>query len=553
MVDTSHRSAATAPARSERFARCAGSLALSLTLALGGLGGAAAQAAPPPQVDVSAVAKADPGSSLSAGWQHGAFMEIFVRAYKDSDGDGIGDLRGITQSLDYLKDLGIRGIWLMPVTPSEDHDHGYAVVDFRGVEAQYGSMADFDELLAQAHARGIGVIVDYVINHSATQNPIFRSSASGIDNPYRNWYVWQDPAPTGWHIYNKNPWYPTPNGAYLGQFSVAMPDFNFRNPQVLNYHQDTMRFWLNRGVDGFRFDAVKHLVENGPDAWGDQPESFALMGRLRANLKSYAQRYMVCEAASQPIAWAAEEACGSTFAFGLQYDIVSAARGSEDAVARVADYFRTAPPTMATMLSNHDLFAGERLWDQVGGNLAQYRLAAASYLLLPGTPFIYYGEEVGMSAGRGLSGDRKLRTPMSWTANSDNAGFSTGVPFRVAAANVATQNRAAQLGDPNSLLSFYKDMLGLRNTRPSIARGSYEAAFARGRVMGFQRRLATERTLVLLNFGSGEAQVEVGELVALSPVVALYPKGAAALAANASGVLSVRLPARSVQVFQLEP
>ena len=154
-----------------RVAKC-----LALALALSGVASGLALAdgaASLPQVDVSAVAQVDPGSRLAEGWHHGAFMEIFVRAYKDSDGDGIGDLRGVTQSLDYLRDLGIKGIWLMPVTPSEDHDHGYAVADFRGIDPDYGSLADFDELLLQAHARGIGVIVDYVINHSAAQNPLF--------------------------------------------------------------------------------------------------------------------------------------------------------------------------------------------------------------------------------------------------------------------------------------------------------------------------------------------------------------------------------------------
>jgi len=143
-----------------------------------------------PAVDVSSVVKADPGSALPADWHSRAFMQIFVRSYQDSDGDGIGDLRGLTQRLDYLKELGVGGLWLMPVTKSQDHDHGYAVADYRNTESQYGSLTDFEELLRQAHARGIGVIVDYVMNHSAAENPLFVNSKAGSSNPYRDWYLW---------------------------------------------------------------------------------------------------------------------------------------------------------------------------------------------------------------------------------------------------------------------------------------------------------------------------------------------------------------------------
>jgi alpha-amylase len=505
---------------------------------------------PLPRVDVSHVGVSDPGSPLPEGWQHGAFIEIYVRGYKDTNGDGIGDLRGVTQKLDYLQDLGIKGIWLMPVTRSQDNDHGYAVTDYRDVETAYGSLADFDELVRQAHARGIGVIVDYVVNHSAAQHPVFLHSASAADNPYRGWYVWQDRVPQGWNIFGKNPWNATANGAYLSQFSPTMPDFNLTHPDVKTFHHDNLRFWLNRGVDGVRFDAVAHLIENGPAAWKDQPQNYTFVSELNAMITGYSRRYVVCEAVENPAAWATPKVCGSAFAFGHGQNIVEAARGKSAGIRAVADYFKTAPGSMATMISNHDHFAGERLWDQVGGNLAQYRLAAATYLLQPGTPFIYYGEEIGMAGVKSLGGDPSLRTPMSWTADAA-AGFTEGKPFRPISPNVARHNVATQRSDPDSLFTFYRAMLKLRNSYPSIARGSYEAAFVSGSVMGFQRALGSERVVVLINYGADPATAAVQGLPAATRLTTLYPQNAVAGAGTGIGIeaSAIRLPPQSVQVY----
>lgn len=504
-----------------------------------------------PTVDVASVAIADPGSTLAPGWEHGAFMEIYVRGYHDSDGDGIGDLKGLITRLDYLRDLGVKGIWLMPVTRSQDRDHGYAVTDYRNIETAYGSLADFDELLRQAHARGIGVIIDYVINHSAQQHPLFANASAGAGNAYRDWYLWQNPAPSGWAIFGMNPWRSAVGGAYFALFDTSMPDFNFRNPAVLAWHQENLRFWLNRGVDGFRFDAVPHLVENGPSAFENQPESFQLMGQLRNVVSGYRQRYMVCEAASSPLAWAVPGVCGSAFAFGHQADIVNAARGQAGAIAALATYFNSAPASMATMISNHDAFAGQRLWDQLGGDVARYRLAAATYLLQPGTPFIYYGEEIGMAGAATLSGDASLRTPMSWSA--DARGFTSGQPFRSLSANVAQNNVASQLGDAHSLLAFYKAMLGLRNTLPSIARGSFDAAKVQGSALGWQRKLGSERTLVAINYGTAAASLSLDALGAGARLVPAWPALAATLTADATGAATLVMAPQSLQVFVIQP
>ena len=502
-----------------------------------------------PTVDTRPVRMVPTASTLPSGWQHGAFMEIFVRGYKDSDGDGIGDLRGLTQSLDYLQDLGIKGIWLMPVTHSADGDHGYATTDFRGIEPAYGSLADFDELLKQAHARGIGVITDYVVNHSASSHPFFVSSTGGDSAPYRDWYVWQDPAPRGWDIWGKNPWTTTPQGTFFATFGPHMPDFNLRNPKVVAYHQDSLRFWLNRGLDGFRLDAVPHLIENSATDWNDQPQSRRLTNELSALIQAYGNRYVVCEATANPKVYAAPQVCGSAFAFGHERQIINAAQGKPGAITAVADYFKTAPMSMATMVSNHDIFAGERLWDQVAGNPAQYRLAAATYLLQPGTPFIYYGEEIGMAGVKDLRGDAPLRTPLSWTADANTAGFTSGRPFRPVSPNAASHNVAQQRSDPNSLLSFYKAMLTLRNTRASIAQGSYQHAAVSGQVMSYQRTLGDETTLVVINYGTTPAQASVGQLPPGARLSPLYPSITPPGVSDAKGQASLAMAGQSLAAY----
>ncbi len=524
-------------------------------LACGGGGGGTGAAPPAPEpdpglpaVDVRSVAAADPGSSLPAAWVQGAFMEIFVRSFKDSDGDGVGDLRGLISQLDYLRELGITGIWLMPVTQSQDRDHGYAVADYRNVEAQYGTLADMDELLRQAHARGIGVIIDYVINHSAAQHPAFINAKAAGGNPYRDWYLWQGLKPGNWSIYGNDPWRGDVGNYYFAPFWDQMPDWNLLNPKVLAFHHDNLRFWLNRGVDGFRFDAVGNLVENGAGAWENQPQNTSVLQGTRAVINGYARRFLVCEGPSAPFRYAGE--CGSAFAFNNTANLISAAKGNTAAVQRVADFHKSAPAGLSTMLSNHDSFAGDRVFNQFGGNLAQYKLAAATYLLQPGTPFVYYGEEIGMARGT-QGGDPGLRTPMSWNGSSANAGFTSGTPYRSLSANVGAFNVAAQQADPNSLLAFYKAMLALRKGYPSITSGSYENVSVAGALMSFQRAVAGERTLVVINYGSSAGAAAVAGLPAGATLASAYPAGGDALTADGSGAASVLMPAQSVRVFSL--
>jgi glycosidase len=489
--------------------------------------------------------------ALAPAWQRGAFMEVFVRAYQDSDGDGVGDLRGLIQRLDYLRDLGVKGIWLMPVTASADHDHGYAATDYRRIAPEYGTLEDFDELLRQAHARGMGVIMDYVINHSAKEHPFFVSALQqGPASPTYDWYVWEQQAPQGWDIWGQNPWTATPQGYYFATFGPHMPDFNFRNPAVRAYHADSLRYWLDRGLDGYRLDAVPHLVENNARDWNDQPESRALTGQLRALITAYPQRHVVCEATANPEAYAAPDVCGSAFAFGLERKLLDAAQAKPGSVRALAQALQTLPPTMATFLANHDIFAGTRVADQLHGDLAAYRLAAATYLLGPGTPFIYYGEEIGMAGVPNLPGDLPLRAPMRWSADASGGGFTTGTPFRPLSPNGTGFNVAQQSADPQSLLNFYRAMLALRNGHAALTQGVLDDARARGTVLAYRRTQGHEQAWVVLNYGRRASSITLPAKQQQQRWARLYP---ATAKAAASGLGRITVPAQSLQVWQSVP
>lgn len=523
-------------------------------------------------VDLRPVPMRDPGSTLAADWHRGVFMEIFVRAWKDSDGDGIGDLPGLTSTLPDLKELGIRGIWLMPITPSADHDHGYHTTDFRAVAPEYGTLADFDTLLREAHRHGIGIVMDYVVNHAAVEHPLFQQALQGPGNPFHGWFVWSDAKPEGWDIWGKDPWYhaasqpwtwagdwkhlPRPaagaRGFYFATFNAQVPDFNLENPDTWRYHEDSLRFWLNRGLDGVRLDAVPHMVEGDAVRWNDQPESRVLTRRLQDLITAYRHRWAVCEATAEPQDYARPEVCGAAFAFGYVQHYVRAAKGDADAVSALVAPHPRRDARLATMVSNHDIFAGRRLWDQVGGDEARYRLAAAGYLLQPGTPFVYYGEAIGQAGLHGLpgmdTGDLPIRGPMSWTADG---GFSAGTPFRPVSPNAATHNLQAQRADPASIWHFYRAMIGLRNAHASIRRGSFEHARADGLVAQWQRRAGSDHTVTLINYGTTGATVQVPALPAGARLRAAWPRWGAPARADAAGSATLHLAPQSVRVYRV--
>lgn len=503
----------------------------------------------PTPVDTTPVPVADPGSTLPPGWQYGGMYEVFVRAYQDSNGDGFGDLQGLILRLDYLKALGIKGIWLMPVMQSQDHDHGYSITNYRSIESQYGTLADLDALIAEAHARGIGVILDYVLNHSAAAHPAFVDARSSKQSPFRDWYVWSDQKPNGWSIYGSDPWHPDPTGWYFGAFWDQMPDFNLLNPAVIAWHQDNLRFWLNRGVDGFRFDAVGNLVERDAADFEDQPENYAIVAGLRTVLDQYQNRFMVCESPADPIGFANARVDVSAFAFGHHHDIIAAAAGDTAALELVAGFPPVAPPWISTVLSNHDSFAGRRPMDQFGGNSAMAKLAAAIYLLQPGIPFVYYGEEIGMAGGDAMTPDASLRTPMSWTDDDGNPGFSTGNAFRAPSANLRWNNYSAQRADPDSIFHFYKSMLGLRNTRPSIARGDYDRVVVHGGVLGFRRELVGDETVVAINVSIDWSSVTFTGLARSATWRELWVTPGSNIEHTGDGTLKIWVPPQGVSVY----
>jgi alpha-amylase len=512
--------------------------------ALNALGNASAN------LDLSTVVANDIDSGLPADWaDYANFVEIYVRGYQDSDGDGIGDIQGLISRLDYLAGLGVKGIWLMPVTESADNDHGYAVEDYRAIEQQYGTMADFEQLLTEAHNRGIAVIIDYVINHSASTNPLFLDASTSSANDKRDWYVWEVNQPSGWNTFAGDPWRNNGNGWYYGIFSSQMPDFNLRNADVVEYHKDNLRFWLNKGVDGFRFDAVGVLFENGSSEWEDAPENHTLLGELQTLVDNYNKRYMVCESPASPADYAVPTSCGRAFAFQTPGAILNSARGTTVDAAIVNQLNLPNSDRMPLFLSNHDSFAGVRVWNQLNGDEEQYRLAAATYLLAARTPFTYYGEEIGMANAAGLSGDHALRTPMSWTSDPNNAGFSAVMPFRELSANSTTQNVELEIGDGGSLLAYYTELMTLRNGYTVLGAGTLDVQSQGGNpVLLLGRNSGTECGVVAINY-SNQNQMINAATQCPNEVFDIIFGGVGNVSADGAGALTSTVPARTTVVY----
>jgi maltose alpha-D-glucosyltransferase/alpha-amylase len=506
------------------------------------------------KTDISPVPVEDSSSPLPRDWvKTAAFMEIFVRSYKDSDGDGVGDLKGLIAQLDYLKDLGVTGLWLMPIGPSADHDHGYAQVDYRSIAPEYGTMADFELLLSEAHKRGIGVIIDFVVNHSANTNPLFLDAIASKDSPYRDWYVITDSDPH-WGLKN-NPWHVSPGqGVYYGIFSKAMPDWNLRNPRVLAYLEDSMRFWMNKGVDGFRLDAVTMLLEDGPTAYFNNPGNAGIVAQLRDTVKAYQNRYLICEVSEHPELYV--NACGHAFAFGTQkfiYDSVMRGKVAPDLIAQLK---RADRDRMPLTLQSHDFYVGDRLMNQFGASREdRYRVAAAIAILASATPFSYYGEEIGMD-NNGLGGDPGLRAPMSWTGLGTAAGFSTVQPYRALALNAASHNVDAETGKADSLLEFYRALYHVRLAHPVLATGALRVLSRPGdSLLIFSRSSANETVYVAINVSdsSQTATIDTGKpnLLFHQAIQVAGRSYGVPITTDARGGLLVRLDARMPAVFAL--
>jgi glycosidase len=520
---------------------------------------AAACTAPRP-----AAAPPAPAAAVAApapAWAQGAvFHEIFVRSFQDSDGDGKGDLRGLASRLDYLndgdpateRDLGVDALWLMPVFASPSY-HGYDTTDYETIDPDYGTNEDFARLLAEAHRRGMKVIVDLVLNHTGSGHPWFAEASSSPASPRRDWYVWS-PTDPGWGP-PWNPagrsWHPLGGAFYYAIFWRGMPDLNFRNPAVRAEMKRLASLWLSRGVDGFRLDAVRHLVETGPgELQNDSPETHAVLGELAAHVRaSSPEALLVGEAWTETPAIARYyQALPANFDFPLARRIVEGVRGGDAAAIgeKLREIARTYPPGAldAPFLTNHDQ---RRVASELGGDPGKLRSAASVLLTLPGAPFLYYGEEVGMANGPGGEDEWK-RTPMAWDA-TPGGGFTAGRPWHGFAPGRETANVASQDRDPSSLLSHYRRLVRARHASPALSRGSLELVAAEGPLLAWLRTRGAERVLVAHNLGpaplSARLPVRAGRAVPL-----LAPEGASLAAGGAEA--AVVLPPHGSGAYRLD-
>lgn len=484
-------------------------------------------------------------------WADGAvFYEIFVRSFADSDGDGVGDFRGLTAKLDYLndgdpatdQDLGVEGIWLMPIFTSPSY-HGYDTVDYESIDPEYGTLEDFETFLAEAHRRGIRVIVDLVLNHTSSQHPWFIASASSPDSPKRDWYEWSDTDP-GWTRPWGDPGEPTwheKNGAYYyAIFWGGMPDLNFRNPEVREEAKRLALLWLDRGVDGFRLDAARHMIASGPgEGQSGSEETHEYWRELAAAVRAHQPKALLVgenwtdAATIAPYYGSTEivergDELPASFDFPLAGAMVEAAKNGVAApvIQALADRDALYPDGVldATFLTNHDMV---RVATELGNDPRKLRSAAALLLTIPGTPFLYYGEELGMANGPVAEGDPAKRTPMPWNGDA-GAGFTTGKAWHGLAGGWQTTNVAAETGDESSLLERYRELIRLRGQVPALEKGELTVLeTGNPAVLAFTAEAAGSHVLVAHNLGAE---------VLTTATLALPPASVAELWAGAPGV-----------------
>ncbi len=443
-----------------------------------------------------------------------------MRSFSDSDGDGIGDFNGLTAKLDYISDLGASCIWLMPVAESPSY-HGYDVSDYYKVEPDYGTTNDFKRLVELAHRRGIRVLVDMVLNHASSQHPSFQAALRDTASPYRSWYRFSS-TPLGKGPWGAEAWHRSPvrNEYYYGVFWKGMPDLNYDTPAVREEAKKVATFWLrDMGVDGFRLDAVPYLVEDGSCLTGCAG-THAFLHEYAAHIDSIA-----------PGAYTVGEAWGnlatllpyypdqltSYFAFELADSLLSAVRHGS-AAGLLGGFLRlqdTLPGyRWSPLLSNHD---GTRTMTMLSGDVAKAKLAGTLLLTLPGLPFVYYGEEIGMS---GDKPDERLRTPMQWSAER-GVGFTSGSPWESPQPDAPTTNVAAQQADPGSLLNLYRRLIHLRTVNEALATGRLVPLVATSsQVAAYVRRAGDHAVLVVANLAAAAVSG-----VSISSAIGVLPPG----------------------------
>jgi alpha-glucosidase len=479
-------------------------------------------------------------------WQRGIIYQIYPRSFQDTDGDGIGDLRGIMMRLDYLADLGVDAVWISPVFPSPMADFGYDVANYCDIDPRFGNLETFDRLVAEMHRRELKIILDYVPNHTSDQHPWFIESRASRASAKRDWYIWRDAKPDGSASSN---WLAEFGGSawqwdratqqyYYHAFLPQQPDLNWRNPAVLDAMLDVLRFWLDRGVDGFRVDAIHHLYEDielrdnpiNPD-WREgmsparrllrthtieQPEVHDAIAAMRRVADSYGSDRLLIGEAYLPIERLVAYYGSDLSGFHLPFNFhLIRTPWNPTAIFKLVESYEAQLPKGGWpnwVLGNHDR---PRLASRIGK--AQARVAAMMLLTLRGTPTIYQGEEIGMAdvpippervcdpwefnvPGLGLGRDPE-RTPMQWDASA-NAGFSSVEPWLPIAADYQETNVAKQSGDRDSMLSLYRDIIALRRHEPALAIGDYQPVAATEHVLSFERRYGERRIRILLNMSA---------------------------------------------------
>jgi len=483
-------------------------------------------------------------------WQSAVLYQIYPRSFQDSNGDGIGDLAGIIERLPYLAGLGINALWLSPVFVSPMADFGYDISDYTAIDPLFGSLADFDTLVREAHARGLRIILDFVPNHTSDRHPWFKESRSSRTNPKRDWYIWRDPAagsgpPNNWlSEFGGGAWeHDAASGQYYYHaFLRQQPDLNWRNREVVAAMHEVLRFWMKRGVDGFRLDAIWHLIKDdqfrdnpkNPD-WrpgdppdrqvvpvfsGDRPEVHDALRAMRKVIDEFPDRLLIGEVYlpfDRLVAYYGRDLSGAHLPFN--FALIKAPWRARE-IAALIDAYEGALPAGAWpnwVLGNHDR---PRIASRAGE--AQARVAAMLLLTLRGTPTLYYGDEIALPQvpvpperiqdpfernvpGLGLGRDG-CRTPMQWDG-SRFAGFSAAESWLPLSGDAGSRNVATQNGDRGSILNLYRRLIALRRQHPALATGSYQPVPAEGDVLAFLREQEGARCLVALNFSAGPTSV----------------------------------------------
>ncbi|QKS73237.1 alpha-amylase [Paenalkalicoccus suaedae] len=430
------------------------------------------------------------------------YYEVFVRAFADSNGDGIGDLKGLTENLDYIKELGAEGIWLMPINPSPSY-HGYDVTDYYGINEEYGTLDDFKELLRTAEEMDLKIIMDYVVNHSSYDHPWFMDAISNEDSDYRDWYIWADEETnlSERGEWGQSYWHGTAPNQYMSVFWDRMPDLNLDNEEVRQELIDIGDYWLSMGVDGFRLDAAKHIFPS------ENEKSVAWWQEFRAEMEQrHEDVFLLGEVWDVPavVGPYLDDALHATFNFNLAEELLSAARSERGSrlvsshlavLERYEEYSDTYID--ATFLTNHDI---DRVMSQLQGNEDRAKMAASLLLTLPGAPFVYYGEELGME---GRKPDEHIREPFIWGEGEKETDW-------IAARHPLEEDKsvASQMEEEGSMWRHYQTWMHLRRQQEALLTGDLEEAPTENEnVISFKRESEDQSLYVYHNMSSEEVEV----------------------------------------------